>query len=119
MSDELKINGPSLDFAKGILSLSVAPAALAIDVAGVHRIDDIGTATASDDTLSKGSIGTIGWFFIQNLGDTNNLLVGTDGTNYQVMLKPSESAAWRVNGSNVHVKSSAGTTDYYYAMIEN
>lgn len=119
MSQELSVISPALSFAKGGLTLNVSPQQFFVNVTGAHKYDDNGTATTVDQTLSKGAIGTIGWFAIENLDSTNNLLVGIDGVNYPIVFKPGEGSAWRVNGANVHVKSSAANVPFYYAMVED
>lgn len=116
---ELTISLSGFHFTKGSQNIYVRPGLQTINVTGTHSASDVGTATTTDATVSKGAIGTIGWVYIENDDLSNNLLIGGDGTTYPFMLKPNEKVAFRFNATNMHVKSSVATVAYYYAMIED
>lgn len=99
-------------------SLILTPT-LAITVAGLHYIHDQVALSTGDLILNKGLVGTIGFVFVKNNDLVNNCLVGTDGVTYPTTLLPgiwTYFTSWAT--ANVHAKSSAGTPNLEYAIVE-
>src|SRR5882672_9319831 len=108
-ANEIVISFPSLNFAKGGVIVTITPGTLNISVTGIHSIRDLLTLSTSDATLSKGNVATIGIYFIWNHDVTNNILLGSDGTLFPIMLQPGEFGFGRWNAAAFHAKSAAGT----------
>src|SRR5882724_1470315 len=89
---------------------------LTVPVTGGHHIYDEVTLSTSDAALSKGNVGTIGRFFAKNLDSTNNILIGSDGTLFPIILKPGEWIIGRWNAAAFHAKGSAATPKLLYLL---
>lgn len=89
---------------------SVTPAA-------VPAKTDIVSVATSDASLAKGGVSTIGYVYLRNLDATNYILIGADGTNYPIKLKPGEQAAFPWNDTNVHAKANTAACNLQYAMF--
>jgi hypothetical protein len=116
MANELKNSG-SCKFSKNGAIFDIVSGSQH-DVTGENAIKATKQLTTTDVTLDKGYIGTIGRVFILNLDTTNAVLVGVNGTDYPIKVKPSSHAQWDANAADVHAKSAAGTPDIEYLLIE-
>ena len=92
-------------------------ASVSITPSGKYVVESSITVPTSDTTLSKGSIGTVGLTFVQNLDDTNYIQVG-DGTNWLIRLLPGEVFLGRWDTGTPHVKAHTSACDIYYFMVE-
>ena len=117
MAGELKNTG-RLAFSKNGAVFNVTGSST-IDVAGQEAIKAVKQFSTSDWTFDKGNVGTIGRVFIRNLDDTNAVVIGSDGTNYPVKVKPGSFGDFEWNAAAVHGKSSAGTPYVEYTLIED
>jgi hypothetical protein len=119
MANELTINLPSITYIKDPFSENLTPGILQVSVTGKQIAHgSIGLST-SDTTLTKGNVGTIGYIYFKNKDNTNNVTIGSDGTLFNLMLKPGEVAVVRWNAAAVHAKASVGTPVLEYWMIED
>ena len=93
--------------------------ATSVDVSGSGMVRLTKAAATGDATLALGGITTIGQFYFHNCDDTNNILIGADGSSYPLELKPGEDARGRWNGAAVHFKSNAGTPLLEYFLSDD
>jgi hypothetical protein len=119
MSAELNAILSTISFIKGKVSYSFNPGPRIINVNGTHMVADVGIAATSNGIVPKGSIGTIGWVWLENTDATNILNIGGDGTTYPFSLKPGEGAWFRMNAANLQCKSLVAPVGYFYVMIED
>ena len=117
MAGELKNTG-RLTFSKAGADYSVTGSST-IDVTGFNAIKATKQLSTSDYNFDKGNVGTIGRVFVLNLDTTNNVIVGADGTNYPIKIKPGSFFCGEWNAAAVHAKSSAGTPYIDYVIIED
>lgn len=77
--------------------------------------------TTSEEVLSAGDVATLGWMFLQNMDDTNNVIYGPESGGALVpfgLLKPGEAAAIRLQtGITIRAKAAAGTPDLFYKIL--
>lgn len=116
--NEITISFPSLNFAKGGVTITITPGTLNITVTGVHSIRDLVTLTTANLALSKGNVGTIGIYFIWNHDITNQIQLGGDGTTYPIALNAGEFGFGRWNAATFNAKSAAATPQLEYCLIE-
>lgn len=98
MAKEITLSG-GLSFKKGAMTakLSVSDTR---DMAGTHyiqRVDEIG---ASEETVSKGDIVTLGYVAFKNVGETGVIQIGGTTGVYAIKLDPGEGIAgvkWATN----------------------
>jgi hypothetical protein len=121
LGTELSINLASFSFAKTPISINIAPlpSPLLVQVTGIHSMHDQVVLSTGDLTLSKGNIATIGYVFMRNLDITNTILVGPDGTTFQIALRAGEYGLFRWNAAAIHAKSGLGTPSLEYMLIED
>jgi hypothetical protein len=118
MANELTINLSSITYVKDVYNDVISPGTLQISVTGKHAIHDDVALSTTDLSLAKGNISTIGFFYLKNKDVTNNILVGTDGTNFPFILLPGIAMFGYVNGAALHAKSAAGSPLLEYYMVE-
>jgi hypothetical protein len=122
MAAELRITLPTISYGKNAVSINIVPPVnpLLVDVAGENSMHDVLTLSTSNTAISKGNISSIGYVFFKNIDPTNNILIGSDGTTYPMMLKPGEYAFFRSNlsGALFQAKAAAGTPILEYSYIE-
>jgi hypothetical protein len=119
MANELTINLPTMTYVKDVYNDSILPGVISMTVNGRHAIHDNMTLSTSDSTLSKGNVGTIGFFYFRNRDITNNIQIGSDGTLFPLTLKPGEVALGRWNAAAIHAKAAVGTPSLEYWVIED
>lgn len=90
-----------------------------VDVTGFNAIKAVKQFSTTDWTFDKGNVATIGRVFIRNLDGTNAVVIGSDGTNYPVKVKPLSFGDFEWNAAAVHGKSLAGTPYVEYCLIED
>ena len=122
MASELRITLPTISYLKNGITINITPPInpMLADVTGENSMNDVVTLSTSNTALSKGNISSIGYVFFKNLDATNNILIGSDGTTYPMMLKPGEYAffRWNLAGALLQAKASAGTPVLQYCLIE-
>src|SRR5947209_1719214 len=118
MANELNINLSSITFLKGIYNDKVTPGAIPITVAGTHAAKDTIGLTTTDSVINKGNIGTIGFFYLKNNDPNNDVLIGSDGTNYPLKVPAGKVAIGFWNAAAMHAKAAAGTPTLDYWLIE-
>jgi hypothetical protein len=91
---------------------------VSVTVTGNNMIHQTKAAATTDATLPLGAIATLGQCYFKNTDNTNNILIGIDGTTYPIQLSPGEDARCRINGSAIHFKSNAGTPLLEYLLAE-
>lgn len=96
----------------GSHSKSIAPAAIPAKT-------DIVSVGTSDETLAKGDVATIGYIWLKNLGPTNYVEFGSDGTLYPLKLKVNEFALLRWNAAALHAKANTAACNVQYAMLSD
>lgn len=99
----------ALSFVKGGATLKFDFPSTYLDVAGNNGVENIADIGTSDETLALGDISTIGLVAMKNLDATNYILLGSDGTNYPIKLKPGEPFFGRWNGAAIHAKSNTAS----------
>jgi hypothetical protein len=114
-------NLPSISVTLDDITFQLTPGILTVTGSGGHHMLDEVTLSTSDTNLSKGNVGTIGRFFAKNLSATvgENILIGSDGTLYPIMLKPGEWISGRWNAAAFHAKAAAGTPKLKYMLVED
>jgi hypothetical protein len=112
-------NLPSISVTLDDITFQLTPGILTVTGSGGHHMLDEVVLSTSDSNLSKGNVGTIGRFFAKNLDVTNNILIGSDGTLYPIMLKPGEWISGRWNAAAFHAKSAAGAPKLKYLLVED
>jgi hypothetical protein len=117
MAGELRTNG-RLSFSKGGAVFDVSATAT-LAVTGFNAIKAVKQFSTTDYTFDKGNVATIGRVFIRNLDSTNAVIIGSDGTNYPIKIKPLSYGEFEWNAANVHGKSLAGTPYVEYTLIED
>jgi hypothetical protein len=118
MANEITINLSSITYVKDVYSDTITPGTLQISVTGKHAIHDDVVLSTIDLSLAKGNIGTIGFFYVKNKDNTNNVLIGTDGTNFPFILIPGSAMFGYINGAALHAKSAAGAPLLEYYLVE-
>jgi hypothetical protein len=117
MAAELKNTG-RLNFAKDGALFQVSGSST-IDVTGQNAIKAVKQFSTTDYNFDKGNVVTIGRVFIRNLDATNSVIIGADGTNYPIKVKPLSFGDFEWNAAAVHGKSVAGTPYVEYTLIED
>jgi len=117
MAGELRTNG-RLFFSKGGAVFDVSATA-SLAVTGFNAIKAVKQFSTSDYAFDKGNVATIGRVFIRNLDTSNAIIIGSDGTNYPIKIKPLSYGEFDWNAANVHGKSLAGTPYVEYTLIED
>jgi len=115
----IAINLPAVTVTGSVYNENVLPGILNVICIGVHMQHDQTTLSTSAANLAKGNVGTIGYAYFKNLDNTNNIQIGSDGTTFQLLLKPGEFALVRWNQTNVSAKASAGAPALEYMLVEN
>ena len=121
MANELTVTG-SLAYAKGnIASVSMAKSGKQFSVSGSNY--ERGTqviTTSSPQAISLGSVGTTGWFFIQN-NDATNYVTIYDATSGNAFLKllPGEFALGRFAAAAPAAQSNTASVTIEYMIVEN
>lgn len=80
---------------------------------------DVGT---SDETITKGDIGTMGVIFVKNLDATNFVVAGTDGTNFPFRINPGETCSFRLASpasAQLHLKADTATCRCRVFQVED
>jgi hypothetical protein len=91
---------------------------ITVPIAGKYGIQGAITVPTSDTTLSKGSIGTVGYYWIQNMDATNYVEIG-DGTNWLVRaLKNGPPVIGYWNSGTPHVRANTAACDIIYWLFE-
>ena len=116
MANEITVSG-SLSFSKNGAKAGLSGSARA-DVTGSHYIADLADVGTTDESLSKGDIGTIGWCAFKNLDEDNYVSIGTDGSTYPIVLKAGEFITLRWNAAAVHAKANTASVQLEYLMVE-
>jgi len=121
MANEITVNLSSISYTKGnvVINITPTPSPAVLSATGLHSVHDTLSLSTSDTTLSKGNIGTMGWIYLKNLDNTNNIQISDDGTVYAMMLKPGEYSWVRWNAAAIHAKATAGTPQLEYAIFED
>lgn len=84
--------------------------------AAIKQTVSVGT---SEETLSKGDIGTIGWVYLKNLDATNYVEFAGTTTDYVLKLKAGEFALVRWNKTNVLAKANTAACLVEYMLVED
>lgn len=121
MADELTISS-SIRFVKGTapntLTISRSSASQRVTVSGMTGIQNVVSIGTSDEELSLGDIGTIGYCWFKNLDATNYLTIGPDGASYPIKLKAGETAGpLRWNGAAIHALANTGACVLEYILV--
>jgi hypothetical protein len=119
MANELTINLPTITYIKAPFSEMLAPGILNVNVTGKQVTHGSIATSTSDLTLNKGNVGTIGYCVFHNQDATNNITIGSDGTLFNLMLKPTEWSVVRWNATAIHVKASTSTPLLEYWIVED
>lgn len=122
MSDELKIT-LNATLTNGNLKETVAPNQLSI-TQNTQRshcpVVDVGT---SEEDISTGDIGTLGWLFMQNLDSANYVTWGPKSGGSMVAigrLKASEIAAFRLSpGITLRMQANGGTVKVKFWVLDD
>lgn len=80
-------------------------------------VQDVGS---SEETVSKGDIGTIGWVLFENVGESGTISIGGATTAYIADLEPGDSLGplrWATNA--VYVKGDAAGCRLEYLLLED
>ena len=118
MANELKVT-TGLSFEKGGAKSAVESSTKNITVSGTDyekRVVEIGT---TDETISLGDIGTVGFVHIKNLDGTNYVDFGSDGTNYFVRCKATETAVFRCASAAIHTKANTAACKIEIMLVED
>jgi hypothetical protein len=118
MANEITINIPNITYVKDVYNDTMAVGVVNMSVTGKHAIHDNMPLSTGDLNVSKGNIGTIGFFLFRNKDVTNTIQIGSDGTLFPLQLLPGEVAIGRWNAAAVHAKAVAGTPGFEYWLIE-
>ena len=117
MASEITIVS-TLSFAKGTAKASFA-ASKAVTMTGVQYVHKTQTVGASEETVDKGDIATIGYAMFRNTDATNFVELGSSTGVYSVKLGPGESAGpMRWDGANVLAKADTAPCIIDYLLIE-
>jgi hypothetical protein len=117
-ANEITISFPSFNFSKSGVTITILPGTLNVSVIGLHSVHDVVTLTTADAILSKGNIGTLGVYFVWNHDSTNAAQMGGDGTTYPLAANAGEASFGRWNAAAFHAKSTAGSPQLEYCLIE-
>jgi hypothetical protein len=119
MANELTINLPTMTYVKAPFNEMLTPGIQATSVTGKQVAHGSIGLTTGDTTLNKGNIGTYGYVYFKNQDATNNIQIGSDGTLFPLLLKPTEFAVVRWNAAAIHAKASVGTPILEYWAVED
>jgi hypothetical protein len=111
----------SLAYAKApILAVSMAKSGSRFDVAGSNYERGTQTmGTSSAVAIGLGSVGTPGWFFIQNNDSTNYVdIYDATGGNAFLRLKPNEFAVGRFAAAAPAAKANVASVVIEYMIVE-
>lgn len=98
MANEITVTG-SLKAKKNALNASLSGSATH-DVSAKHYIQRVDTIAASEESVSKGDIATLGWVCFKNVGDTGIIQIGGATGAYTIKLNPGECSGpikWSTN----------------------
>lgn len=100
----------SLNFSKSNSTLQ-ANESISVNTTSVFYISSVAAITTADVTVAMGDLPSIGYVLLRNLAPTSTnptptLLIGPDGSAYQLALKAGESALFRWNQPALHLKAS-------------
>lgn len=121
MANELTVTG-TLSYAKGnIATVSMTKNGKQFNVTGSNY--ERGTqsmGTSSPVAISLGSIGTVGWFFLQNNDATNYVdIYDSTGGNAFLRLFPGEFAVGRFAATAPAAKANTASVVIEYMLVEN
>lgn len=124
MANELSVK-ITADLINGNLRERFAPGGGSLQVTQTTALAFGGTFALSttEEVLSAGDVGTLGYMFLQNLDGTNSILYGPESAGALVAfgkLKPGEAAVIRLQtGITIRAKSSAGTPTLFYKILND
>lgn len=98
MANEIKTTA-TLSFTKGDVSATMKADGTK-SVAAKTYIKRLDLIAASEETVGKGDIGTLGWVMFKNVGDSGVIQVGGATGAYSIKLKPGEASGaikWSTN----------------------
>jgi hypothetical protein len=119
MANELTINIPTITYVKPPFNEMLAPGIVQVSINGKQIIHGSIATSITDSTLNKGNVATIGYCVFHNQDTTNNVTIGSDGTLFNLMLKPAEWSVVRWNAAAIHVKAAASTPILEYWVVED
>ena len=90
-----------------------------ITVSGNYFVSGVQNIGTTDETVSLGDIGTVGWVLLKNLDGTNYVTAGSDGSVYPIKLKAGEEIKTRWNGAAVHLKANTAACNVAYLIVED
>lgn len=116
MADEVTLSG-SLAYKRGNTSLKMSGNSKADG--GAHVLQNVADIGTSEETLSKGDVGTIGYVAFRNLDETNSISIGGSTGVYAFKLGPGEFAgpmAW--TSAAIYALAEGATSKLEYMIIE-
>lgn len=89
-----------------------------ITLTGTEYVDGVHVLSTSKETIDKGSIGTIGWVYMENLDASITISAGDDADSPSIQMLAGEFFLGRWNATDVSVKATSGTPRLRVFMTE-
>lgn len=108
---------------KNSLELLKSPGTINAQMTGTKYFSQIYTATTTNQNLSKGSIGNMGWSYLRNISSNVWVYISTsNGADTNFCLLPTEAAVIRFapscNITTIQYSVTNGTADFEFSPIE-
>ena len=89
-----------------------------IDMTGTEYVDGIHTLSNTKENIDKGSIGTIGWIFMENLDSSITINAGDDADSPSIQMLAGEFFLGHWNATELSVIAASGTPRLRVFMAE-
>jgi hypothetical protein len=116
MANEISVSA-TVRYAKNKAAASLTTSFLASQTGDKYEAG-IQTIGATEETVQKNDVGTVGFAAFRNSDDTNFVQLGAATGAYTVKLLPGEGCLVRWNGSTVYAKADTAPIALEYLLIE-
>ena len=119
MANEITVTA-SLAYAKNSYSITLAKTGSQFNVSGTKYHSGVQTIGTSEEALSKGDIGTIGFCILINRDATNYVSIRrATGEGNMIKLKPGEPALFRMEATAPYAIANTAACELEVLMIED
>jgi hypothetical protein len=125
MANEISVTA-KLQIVKGNLSNTNSTSSFSLDQDGDGLVSGVQNIGTSAEAIDLGDVGTLGYAYFRNVGDTNNVQIGQDisggGFEEFMLLEPGEVALCRLDlatGGVLQAKAISAATELQYTILED
>lgn len=112
-----------LQVSKNSLQLQKNSGSQIIQMAGTRFYSAVYALTTTNQPMSKGAVGSLGWCYARNFSTNKTVYLSFDvGATTNMMFLPSEAVIFRLADTfqvtNIHAAVTSGTADFEFTIIE-